>query len=92
MLCPAGTLGGTFPGKGRLKWGVDKRESIGVGEGDLGDVIPRVEPVRSQAGMNKAGPLTFDRKAGRRRKIGEELGFIIGGAEGLGEKMHLIST
>ncbi len=35
LLCPAGTLGGMFPGtdKGRLMWGVDKRESIGVGEG-----------------------------------------------------------
>jgi hypothetical protein len=30
--------------------------------------------------MNKAGPPTFDRKAGRRRKNGEELGVIIGGS------------
>ena len=73
-------MGGTFPGKGRLKWGVDKSKSVGVGEGDLGDVIPRVEPVRSQAGMNHAGPPTFDRKAGRHRKNGEELGVIIGGS------------
>ncbi len=46
----------------------------------MGDVILRVEPVRSQAGMNKVGPPTFDRKAGHRRKNGEELGVIIGGS------------
>ena len=69
-----------FPGKGRLMGGVDKRGGIGVGEDQLGDVIPRVEPVRPQAGMNKAGPPTFDRKAGRHRKNGEELGVIIGGS------------
>jgi hypothetical protein len=46
----------------------------------LGDGIPRVELVRSQAGMNKAGQPTFDREAGRQRKNGEELGVIIGGS------------
>jgi hypothetical protein len=78
LLCLAGTLGGTFPGKGRLMWGVDKRGGIGVGEGALGDVIPSVEPLRSQAGVNMAGPPTFDRKAGSQRKKGDELGVIIG--------------
>ncbi len=72
-------MGGTFPGKGTLMWGVDKRGNIGVGEGDLGDVIPSMEPVRSQAGVNKAGPPTFNRKAGSQRKKGDELGVIIGG-------------
>ena len=88
-------MGGTFPGKGTLMWGVDKRGGIGVGVGEnhLGDVTPRVEPVRSQAGMNKAGPPTFDRKAGSQRKKDDELGVIIGGgAEGLREKMCVIST
>ncbi len=46
----------------------------------MGDVIPRVEPVRSQAGVNKAGPPTFDRKAATQCKNGEELGVIIGGS------------
>jgi hypothetical protein len=93
LLCSAGTLGGTFPGKGRLMWGVDNRGSIGVGEEDSGDVIPSVEPVRSQAGVNMAGPPTFDRKAGSQRKKDDELGVIIGGgAEGLREEMYVIST
>jgi hypothetical protein len=67
LLCPAETLGGTFPGKGRLMWWVDKRESIGVGEGS----------VRSHAGVNVAGPPTLDRNAGSQRKKGDELGIII---------------
>ncbi len=57
--------------------GANKRGSIGVGEGDLGDVIPSVEPVRSHAGVNVAGPLTLDRNAGSQRKKGDELGIII---------------
>ena len=83
MLSPAaGTLGRTFPGKGRLGWGGDKKGGIGVGEGDLGDtmsagdrlrwgrgkrggvigngemkdVVPSMEPVRPHAGVNMAGP------------------------------------
>ena len=59
-------------------WGVNKRGGIGVGEGDLGDVIPSVEPERSQAGMNLAGPPTFDSKARCQRKNGDEMGVIIG--------------
>ena len=71
-------MGGTFPGKGRLMWGVDKRGSIGVGEGDLGDVVPSVEPVRSHAGVNVAGPPTCESNAGGRRKKVEEFGDIRG--------------
>ena len=71
-------MGGTFPGKGRLMWGVDKRRSIGIGEGDLGDVVPSVEPVRSHAGVNVAGPSTCESNAGGRRKKVEEFGDIRG--------------
>ena len=70
-------MGGTFPGKGRLMWGGDKRGSIGVGEGDSGDVVPSVEPVRFHAGVNVAGPPILDRNAGSQRKKGDELGIII---------------
>ena len=79
MLGPAaGTLGRTFPGKGRLGWGGDKKGDIGVGEGDLGDVVPSVEPVRSHAGVNVAGPSTCESNAGGRRKKVEEFGDIRG--------------
>ncbi len=70
-------MGGTFPGKCGLMWGVDKRRSIGIGEGDLGDVVSSVEPVRSHAGVNVAGPPILDRNAGNQRKKGDELGIII---------------
>ena len=80
MLSPtAGTLGRTFPGKGRLGWGGDKKGGIGVGEGDLGDVVPSVEPVRSHAGVNVAGPPTCKSNAGGRRKKVKERGDIGGG-------------
>ena len=79
MLGPAaGTLGRTFPGKGRLGWGGDKKGGIGVGEGNLGDVVPSVEPVRSHAGVNVAGPSTCESNAGGRRKKVEEFGNIRG--------------
>ena len=74
----AGTLGRTFPGKGRLGWGGDKKGGIGVGEGNLGDVVPSVEPVRSHAGVNAAGPSTCESNAGGRRKKVEEFGDIRG--------------
>ncbi len=52
-------------------WGVDhQREDIGVGEGDLVDVVLSVKPVRSHAGVNMAGPPTFDRNAGSQLKKG----------------------
>ncbi len=70
-------MGRTFPGKGRLMWGGDKRGSIGVGDGDLRDVVPSVEPVRSHAGVNVAGPPILDRNTGSQRKKGDELGVII---------------
>ena len=94
MLGPAaGTLGRTFPGKGRLGWGGDKKGGIGVGEGNLGDVVPSVEPVRSHAGVNVAGPSTCESNAGGRRKKVEEFGDIRGCVtEGLREKMCIIST
>ena len=80
MLSPtAGTLGRTFHGKGRLGWGGDKKGGIGVGEGDLGDVVPSVEPVRSHAGVNVAGPPTCKSNAGGRRKKVKERGDIGGG-------------
>ena len=71
-------MGRTFPGKGRLGWGGDKKGDIGVGEGDLGDVVPSVEPVRSHAGVNVAGPSTCKSNAGGRRKKVEEFGNIRG--------------
>ncbi len=46
-------------------------------EGNLGDVVPSVEPIRSHAGVNVAGPPTLDRNAGSQRKKGDELGIII---------------
>ena len=72
-------MGRTFPGKGRLGWGGDKKGDIGVGEGDLGDVVPSVEPVRSHAGVNVAGPPTCKSNAGGGRKKVEECGDIRGG-------------
>jgi hypothetical protein len=79
LLSPtAGTLGRAFPGKGRLGWGGDKKGGIGVGVGDLGDVVPSVEPVRSHAGVNVAGPPTCESNAGGRRKKVEEFGDIRG--------------
>ena len=71
-------MGRTFPGKGRLGWGGDKKGGIGVGEGNLGDVVPSVEPVRSHAGVNVAGPSTCESNAGGRRKKVEEFGDIRG--------------
>ncbi len=80
MLSPTvGTLGRTFPGKGRLGWGGDKKGSIGVGEGDLGDVVPNVQPVRSHAGVNVAGLPTCESNSGGRRKKVEECGISEGG-------------
>ena len=70
-------MGRTFPGKGRLGWGGDKKGGIGVGEGNLGDVVPSVEPVRSHAGVNVAGPPTLDRNVGSQLKKGQELEDII---------------
>ena len=82
MLSPtAGTLGRAFPCKSRLAWGGDKKGGIGVGEWDLGDVVPSVEPVRSQAGVNVAGPPTCKSNAGGRRKKVEECGDIRGGGQ-----------
>ena len=75
-------MGRTFPGKGRLGWGGDKKGGIGVGEGDLGDVVPSVEPVRSHAGVNVAGPPTCKSNAGGGRKKVEECGDIRGGQKG----------
>ena len=72
-------MGRTFPGKGRLGWGGDKKGGIGVGEGNLGDVVPSVEPVRSHAGVNVAGPPTCKSNAGGGRKKVEECGDIRGG-------------
>ena len=43
----------------------------------MGDVVPSVEPVRSHAGVNVAGPPILDRNAGSQRKKGDELGIII---------------
>ena len=72
-------MGRTFPGKGSLGWGGDKKGGIGVGEGNLGDVVPSVEPVRSHAGVNVAGPPTCKSNAGGGRKKVEECGDIRGG-------------
>ena len=71
-------MGRTFPGKGRLGWGGAKKGGLGVGEEDLGDVVPSVEPVRSHAGVNVAGPPTCESNAGGRRKKVEEFGDIRG--------------
>ncbi len=46
---------------------------------DLGDVVPSVEPVRSHAGVNVAGPPTCESNAGGRHKKVEECGDIRGG-------------
>ena len=64
----------------RVGWGgVGIRRGVsGVGEGDLGDVVPSVEPVRSHAGVNVAGPSTCESNAGGRRKKVEEFGNIRG--------------
>jgi hypothetical protein len=43
----------------------------------LGDVVPSVEPVRSHAGVNVAGPPILDRNAGSQRNKCDELGIII---------------
>ncbi len=48
-------LGETVPAGERLRWGGDKRGVV-VGDGKLKDVVPNVEPVRSHAGLNMAGP------------------------------------
>ena len=53
--------------------GGDKKGGIGVGEGNLGDVVPSVEPVRSHA----ADPPTCDSNAGGQHKKVEELEVII---------------
>jgi hypothetical protein len=68
LLSPtAGTLA---PGKAKLGWGGDKKGGIGVGEGNLGDVVRSVESVRSHAGVNEAGPPTCESNAsGRSKKV-----------------------
>ena len=45
----------TVPAGERLGWGGDKRGVV-VGDGKLKNVVPNVEPVRSHAGVNMAGP------------------------------------
>ena len=77
MLGPAaGTLGRAFPGKGRLgdlgetmsagdrlRWGRGKRGGV-IGNGELKDVVPSMEPVRPHAGVNMAGPPAYYCEAG----------------------------
>ena len=48
-------LGETVPARERLGWGGDKRGVV-VGDGKLKDDASNVEPVRSHAGVNMAGP------------------------------------
>ena len=50
-----GMLGETMPAGDRLRWGGGKRGEV-VGNGELKDVVPNVEPVMSHAGVNMAGP------------------------------------
>ena len=58
-----------MPAGERLGWGGDKRGVV-VGDGKLKDVVPNVEPVRSHAGVNMAGPpACYCEAAGCRKKI-----------------------
>ena len=48
-----------------------------IGNGELKDDVPSMEPVRPHAGVNMAGPPTLDRNAGSQLEKGQELGVII---------------
>ena len=52
-----------MPAGDRLRWGGGKRGGV-VGNGELKDVVPSMEPVRSHAGVNMAGPPAYYCKAG----------------------------
>jgi hypothetical protein len=58
-----------MPAGDRLRWGGGKREGV-VGNGELKDVVPSMEPVRSLAGVNMAAPpACYCEAGGCRQKI-----------------------
>ncbi len=73
----------TAPAGERLGLGGDKRGVV-VGNGELKDVVPNVEPVRSHAGINMVGC-----GGGKDKEKGEGEYVVEGGGGGRGQNSGL---